>query len=373
MADRSGAARDGEIAMNGTIRSAFLTATLLLLAPVQVLAQASDVVCNQCIDNSDIGFKAVSGEKIANNAVSTTRLRDEAVTTPKLAPDAVTGSRIASQAVGTSKLANGAVTAAKLGLARTSYIEDSGNNVANRVALRAALDGLSGPAAVVLGPGTFACGASPVVIPPGVSLIGAGQALTTIAGGIDGVDGLVRLVGDDITLAQLTVVNDGGGTALLAYAVTVGAGSVDSRRWRIRDVAALGMNATAFSIGLLTFSVDCGISTMNGVTAEAESSAGEVHGIFIGCVSGSVAGTDLRASADGATATGLRKNNASVLTVRNSAFSATTAVSKPVSGTLKVISSEIDGGVSGEVICVGDYDEAGAALADGVNGSGGCV
>jgi hypothetical protein len=72
------------------------------------------VVCDECIDNSDIAFKAVTGDKIGNNAISTTRIRDEAVTTPKLAPDAVKTAKIASQAVTTNKLANGAVTLAKL-------------------------------------------------------------------------------------------------------------------------------------------------------------------------------------------------------------------------------------------------------------------
>ncbi len=39
---------------------------------------------------------------------------------------------------------------------------------------------------------------------------------------------------------------------------------------------------------------------------------------------------------------------------------------------MKVISSELDGPVTDTVICIGDYDETGAALANGTNGSGGC-
>jgi hypothetical protein len=157
--------------------------------------------------------------------------------------------------------------------------------------------------------------------------------------------------------------------------VTVGAGFVESRHWRIRDVTALGMNATQFSVGLAIFPVACGISTMKGVTAEAESLAGEVLGVRFDCASGSVTGTDLRVSADGPTATGLLKLNPGVLIVRNSSFSATTAVGKGggADATLKVVTSEIDGAVLNEVICVGDYDETGAALADGTFGLGGCV
>jgi hypothetical protein len=68
----------------------------------------------------------------------------------------------------------------------------------------------------------------------------------------------------------------------------------------------------------------------------------------------------------------LVSSGGSSLTVKNSSLAGATAVLRSA-GTLRAISSELDGAVSGAVICVGDYDETGAALADGTNGSGGCV
>ena len=67
---------------------------------------------------------------------------------------------------------------------------------------------------------------------------------------------------------------------------------------------------------------------------------------------------------------GLLKDLASSLTVRNSSFTGATNSVSRVGGTLKVISSELDGPLFGAVICVGDYDGAGVALANGTFGTG---
>jgi len=68
------------------------------------LAQASDVVCNKCVNASDIDIGAVTTGRLSDNAVSAPKLRNLAVTAAKLQDGAVT----------TAKLQNGAVTAAKL-------------------------------------------------------------------------------------------------------------------------------------------------------------------------------------------------------------------------------------------------------------------
>ncbi len=205
------------------------------------------------VTTSRIGLGAVREGRIANNAGTTPKIADGAITESKLGAGAVTNSRIAVGAVREGRIAdgavtnkkigigavregriaNGAVTAAKLGLANTTFVEDSENDTANCNALRAALNAAVSPAVVVLGPGTFACGTNPVVLPPGVGLIGSGRNVTDITGNIEGLDGLVRLT-DDTSLSHLTVTN----VAMTVNDVIVGRGigtaTVNARRWLIR-------------------------------------------------------------------------------------------------------------------------------------------
>ena len=79
------------------------------------------------------------------------------------------------------------------------------------------------------------------------------------------------------------------------------------------------------------------------------------------------------ATASDGLARGLLMAGPSTLTVRDSSFLGSTSSVGQSSGTLKVISSELDGAVQGILICVGDYDGSGTALANGTFGSGGCV
>ena len=67
---------------------------------------------------------------------------------------------------------------------------------------------------------------------------------------------------------------------------------------------------------------------------------------------------------------GLARSNSSSLTLRNSSFTGAGNSVFLGFGTLKVISSELDGPLVGTVICVGDYDEAGVALENGTFGTG---
>lgn len=113
---------------------------------------------------------------------------------------------------------------------------------------------------------------------------------------------------------------------------------------------------------------------MTDVTATAGGNTSANRAMDLRCTAGSVTASNVTAKASDSNATGLVKLAAnSNLTVRNSSFMGATLSISRVGGTLKVISSELDGPVSGTVFCVGDYNGAGTALANGTFGSGGCV
>jgi autotransporter-associated beta strand protein len=151
--------------------------------------------------------------------------------------------------------------------------------------------------------------------------------------------------------------------------VAIGAGLSNTRRWRMSEVSVRGTNAGASSFGILTREVDCDGGEMIKVVAQGDSGTSFNLGVSFNCSAGAVAGTNLRANGG---STGLYKSGDSTLTVRNSSFTGFTSVQRD-QGILRVISSEIDGSLFGTVICVGDYNGTGAALANGTFGSGGCV
>ncbi len=286
----------------------------------------------------------------------------------------------ADGAVTAQKIADGAVTAAKLGLANMTFIEDSGSDTANCDALLTALSGLTGPATVVLGPGTYDCGSSPVVLPAEVGLIGSGRKFTTIKGSVaDNSDGLVRLA-DDTELRDLTVVNDSGDTQDNFVAVGIGAGSVDTRNWRISDVTVRAIGVGGINQGIVAKpGVDCDGGEMINVTATASGGTAN-EAIRINCSDGSVTGTNLSATGiGGSRGIGFAMTGAATVTFRNSSFVGDTESLFLGVGTIRVISSELDGpfffvgGLVATLICVSAYDEAGAALTDGPFDSGGCV
>ncbi len=349
------------------------------------------------VTNSRIGLGAVREGRIANNAVTTPKIADGAITESKLGVGAVTNSRIAVGAVrevriadgavtnkkiglGTvreGRIANGAVTAAKLGLANTTFVEDSENDTANCNALRAALNAAVSPAVVVLGPGTFACGTNPVVLPPGVGLIGSGRNVTDITGNIEGLDGLVRLT-DDTSLSHLTVTNVAMTVNDVIVGIGIGTATVNARRWLISDVTANAGDSDSTAIAIYVKGdefgtpIDCDGGELINVTANGTEDAGQ--GLHVACNAGSVTGTKVKAIGDGS---GVVKGLSSTLTLRNSVISGGFNSMSVFDGVLEVFSSEIDGTVNSEIggtpVCVGDYDETGAALANGTFGAGGCV
>ena len=211
-----------------------LTSGMLLAAffAAPAWGQATNLVCNKCVNTSDLDTAAVTAAKIASNAVSNAKIANGAVTAPKLAANAVNGAKIANNSVNTAKLTtaavtaaklapnsvnnskianaavtaakiapgavnsgkilDGAVTAAKLGIKNSVYVEAAGPSTADNCnALLAALAGVSGnsatnPFVMVLGPGSYECGAQQIVMKPHVDLIGAGTSATFLKGQVDG-------------------------------------------------------------------------------------------------------------------------------------------------------------------------------------------
>ena len=389
-----------------------LASALVICVPEFGWAQATDLVCGQCVETGDIANEAATGAKlasnavnnskigngavnaaklaanavtvakIANNAVSTPKLATAGVTRPKIAPNAVNASKIANAAVTAAKIApdavnrfkiaDGAVTADKLGIAHTVFVGDSGDAAANCTALQDALDGLVGPAAVWLGPGTYACGESPVVLTSGISLVGVDRNLVTITGETAESDGLVRIQGDDVLLRGVTVRNDGQGDILVtgaSAAIVVGAAGVDSRRWRIIDVVADAFNGPAASYGIIARSVDCDGGEVVRATLSATDADFDNDGLRYDCSAGTSTVTEVTVTGIESPPVALTKSNAgSSLTVRNSSMPRAALLA----GGLRLISSEVGSTSGAGLICVGSYDETGTALSDGATGSGGC-
>ena len=390
----------------------FVVAGLTAAASSGAWAQATNLVCTGCVQSSDLANGAVTSAKIAGGAVTNGKIADNAVNADKIATGAITAPKIGPNAVNTSKivtgaitsakigagavnvnklansavstaklqagavtssrLADGAVSAAKFGIANTVHIDDQGNPSANCTELRNVLAGLTGPAAVVLGPGTYDCGSNHVLLTSGISLIGAGRNLVTITGTQTSLDGLVRLQGNNIKLQGLTVFSDVSGLGF-ATAVTIGADHVTTLDWRLEEITAEAANGTNFTFGVYAREVDCDGGKMSDVIARASGGDTNNRGIEFECLSGSITATDVRSEATGSIPRGLVKFGLSTLTVRNSSFSGgDRSVSLSV-GNLRVISSELDGSLFGAVDCVGNYTGSGAALSNGTNGSGGCL
>ena len=161
-------------------------------------------------------------------------------TSGTMAAGSVTEGAIAEGVVGADALADGAVTAAKLGLANTAFVAADGATALDDCdALIDALADATGPAVVVLGPGTYDCGARRVVVPADVSLRGTDRKRTRITG--DGLDGLLVL-GDGAVLSNLSVVH--GGATETAIAVSVPAGS-----WGVEITDARLNGAIALDVG----------------------------------------------------------------------------------------------------------------------------
>ncbi len=170
--------------------------------------------------------------------------------------DSVTSADIADGSVASADLADGSVTATKLGLTNTAYVAAGGGTALDNCdALIAVLAGSTGPALVVVGPGSYDCDDQQLMVPDGVHLKGAGRNATAISGAFDdgsGLQGLVAL-GVGASLSDLSVTQTGANASI---AVSLGGASVDVE---IDGVTLTSNPAASVSFALL---VDGGEATV---------------------------------------------------------------------------------------------------------------
>jgi len=92
----------------------FLALLLATSSQVAMAVEASDVVCDKCVENSDVALGTITRNRLSNQAVSTAKLQNDAVTTVKIADGAVNGAKLQDNTVTSEKIKNGAVTTTKI-------------------------------------------------------------------------------------------------------------------------------------------------------------------------------------------------------------------------------------------------------------------
>lgn len=75
---------------------------------------ADDVICNKCVDTTDIASQAVTTVKLKDAAVTQIKIADGAVSTKKIQDGAIIKSKIADNAVSKHKIRDGAITKPKI-------------------------------------------------------------------------------------------------------------------------------------------------------------------------------------------------------------------------------------------------------------------
>ena len=234
------------------------------------------------------------------------------------------------------------------------------------------------PCLVKIAAGTYDLGATQLIVPAFVSVQGSGQNLTILNGSVDSADGIgiVQLNGSGISLSDLTVTNTNGTTVTMG--VTVGATAQDVLNWKIQNVTSTATSTGGvFTIGIYIINAtSCDGGEMINVNAAASGGATNVRGVESDCLGGNVTVTNLSTSGSGISSDlrGYANFSFGATILRNSSFTGGTESVFGGAGVVKVISSELSGTVGGSnVSCVGDYDNNGEALIDGVFGAGGCV
>ena len=180
-------------------------------------AGAADLVCNKCVDTSDIAKQAVSANRLKAGAVRTGKIADGAVTGTKILDGTVTGADLAPGAVGNGNLAADAVTGATIqdgtvgGADITGGAVGAGHLAADAVTGAAILDGSVDGADLATG----AVGASEIA----TGAVGASEIATGAVGASEIADG--SITGTDVaddSLPATELSNEAGAsfTGLLA-------------------------------------------------------------------------------------------------------------------------------------------------------------
>ena len=417
-----------------TAAQVFLVATLftaalagnLKLAHAQT---ATDLVCSQCVQTSDIALGAVTNSKLATNAVNTSKIANAAVNTAKLANNAANGAKIANNAVNAAKIADGAVTAAKLAgnsinaakladgaivsgklatnavnsvkladgavqtakltdgavtgaklnIANTFFVEAAGPaDTDNCTALLAALGGIVGPATVLLGPGTYNCGANQISVGSEVALVGSGRNTTTILGSTSSLDGVISITGNNATVRDLTVINSLATSDVVAINIGMEEAPENPvQNWRLSGLHVVATGAISSNLGIVVTTDECDGGKVSDVIAETMGAV-EGIGLSFGCDVGQITVSNSIASGEGGMTNGLGMRARANVVVKSSFLSGTAKAAEFSTGSFtgRLIATEIDGALttSGMTVrCVSVYDGAGAALPDGELGVDGCA
>jgi hypothetical protein len=319
------------------------------------------------LTGDDISDGSLTGADISDGSLTGDDITDGSIGASDLGNEAVTTSKIGQGAVDTFAIEDNAVTAAKLGLARTHFVEHSGDGVESCATLRSVLadvtDPLDSRVTVVLGPGRYECGTSAVIV-RGLRLVGFGPGQTEIVG-------KVQMIGQSVALESLSVILNvaESQTEALVIGFSTATGSATTLGWTVQDVDISVRNGTTFTIGLRAVG-GCGDGRIRDVDVDVDSNQGKTRGVSIECPGGLIGINNLRSEArPGGTNLqdiGLGNFAGASLRVTASSLSVTGTNDLSFFGTSddRIVATELDGPTSGGV-CIGSYNENGFLLPAG--------
>ncbi len=258
----------------------FLTVALVVSLGVGLAAVdraqaqlATDLVCNGCVDSTDvqdgslgpqdlipgsintttIANTSITGNKISGGAVTGAKIANGTISPLKLIPGSINTSTLATNSITSNKINNGAVlledlnaeVVGKLEPVNVVVVGADGTATENCTALRNAIAGISDASVsngylVRVGPGDFDCGGNAVVMKSFVDVEGSGQNVTLIRG-VNNVDvSAIVILADNSELRQATIQNDGVGdnSTLFPHALRKVGGI-----GRVSDLTLIGFDA----------------------------------------------------------------------------------------------------------------------------------
>ena len=386
--------------LRNSISLCAFAAALTFLAPHEAGAQATDLVCNECVQASDIAPNAVNNSKIANAAVTAAKLASNAVTVAKIANNSITAAKITTaavtfakigpNAVRTSKIANAAVTAAKIAPAAVNVTKIADGAVtAAKLApdavftnvvivspvgpaaadnCQALIDALAGitdaasdnPYLLFIEPGIYDCGSNSVTMKSFVDVQGAGPGVTMLQS---------TNTGDFLNLASNAGLRD------LSIERTSSSGAAPNTVFGSGVTGVVLNNLHIVSNGAGTTFDSRGIALLSGSDASLQDvaslsdDAGCVNSaIFLNNSTADMVNVEARGTNGGCNNRAINAANAGTVTARNSIFEASGTGATAVSaGTVMIANSQVIGGETGGPVCVGVYDANFAALDDTCN------